>query len=102
MTTGAQEDTMEVDKTEEKLKALNISAKKQVAPVSEDAPIVLLVMGMAGSGKTTFVHVSRLYWLNFDFVASHLLLESIRQKVLQHQFGPCCSAGALSKQYRHP
>ena len=102
MTTGAQEDTMEVDKTEEKLKALNISAKKQVAPVSEDAPIVLLVMGMAGSGKTTFVHVSRLYWLNFDFVASHLLLESIRKKVLQHQFGPCCTAGALPKQYRHP
>ena len=24
--------------------------------VSPDAPIVLLVMGMAGSGKTTFVH----------------------------------------------
>ena len=34
MTTGAQEVTMEVDKTEEKLKALNISAKKQVEPVS--------------------------------------------------------------------
>lgn len=58
MNTGGQEASMEVDKTEEKLKALNISAKKQVAPVSEDAPIVLLVMGMAGSGKTTFVHVS--------------------------------------------
>ena len=58
MNTGGQEASMEIDKTEEKLKALNISAKKQVDPVSEDAPIVLLVMGMAGSGKTTFVHVS--------------------------------------------
>ena len=55
---------MEVDKTEEKLKALNISEKKQVEPVSEDAPIVLLVMGMAGSGKTTFVHVSLFYMFN--------------------------------------
>ena len=26
--------------------------------VSQSAPIVLLVLGMAGSGKTTFVHVS--------------------------------------------
>jgi len=26
--------------------------------VKADAPTVLIVMGMAGSGKTTFVHVS--------------------------------------------
>jgi ABC-type lipoprotein export system ATPase subunit len=26
--------------------------------ISPDAPTVLIVMGMAGSGKTTFVHVS--------------------------------------------
>lgn len=26
--------------------------------IREDAPTVLIVMGMAGSGKTTFVHVS--------------------------------------------
>ena len=64
MNTGGQEASMEVDKTEEKLKALNISAKKQAAPVSEDAPIVLLVMGMAGSGKTTFVHVSTFQMFN--------------------------------------
>ena len=48
---------MEVDQTEAKLKALNIEAK-ETYHVSKDAPVVLIVMGMAGSGKTTFVHVS--------------------------------------------
>lgn len=48
---------MEIDQTEAKLQALNIE-KKATLPVSQDAPIVFIVMGMAGSGKTTFVHVS--------------------------------------------
>ena len=48
---------MEVDQTEAKLQALNL-AQKPLDPISPDAPIVLIVMGMAGSGKTTFVHVS--------------------------------------------
>jgi ABC-type lipoprotein export system ATPase subunit len=29
--------------------------------ISENAPTVLIVMGMAGSGKTTFVHVSMIF-----------------------------------------
>ena len=33
----------------------------QQTAVSRDAPIVFLVMGMAGSGKTTFVHVRTLF-----------------------------------------
>ena len=48
---------MQVDQTEEKLKAFSLEAKKAIQP-SPDGPIVLIVMGMAGSGKTTFVHVS--------------------------------------------
>ena len=48
---------MEVDQTEAKLQALKV-AQQALEPISPDAPIVLLVMGMAGSGKTTFVHVS--------------------------------------------
>ena len=68
-------------------------------PVSEDAPIVLLVMGMAGSGKTTFVHVSLFYMFNLDIVASHLIPKSARQEVVQHQLGPCSTPGALPKQH---
>lgn len=52
-----------VDQTEAKLKDLSITkgdtqAKSVTLPVSKDMPVVLIVMGMAGSGKTTFVHVS--------------------------------------------
>ena len=48
----------ELDQTEEKLAGLKISEASNTNGVSQDAPTVLLVMGMAGSGKTTFVHVS--------------------------------------------
>jgi ABC-type proline/glycine betaine transport system ATPase subunit len=30
--------------------------------ISDDAPTVLIVMGMAGSGKTTFVKVSETFY----------------------------------------
>ena len=54
-----------VDQTEAKLKDLSITrgenqSKTVTLPVSKDMPVVLIVMGMAGSGKTTFVHVSTL------------------------------------------
>jgi len=48
--------TMHVDETEARFAGLNLDAKP--TPVSRDAPTVFIVMGMAGSGKTTFVHVS--------------------------------------------
>ena len=51
------ETKMEVDQTEAKLKAFSLEAQSAIQ-VSKDGPIVLIVMGMAGSGKTTFVHVS--------------------------------------------
>ena len=38
--------------------AADENAPPQQTAVSRDAPIVFIVMGMAGSGKTTFVHVS--------------------------------------------
>ena len=53
--------------------------------ISSDAPTVLVVMGMAGSGKTTFVHVSK-FTVNFDS-ATYLLLEPTRQNYLQCQLG---------------
>ena len=40
-------------------------AKKAEEGVSRDGPIVMIVMGMAGSGKTTFVHVSVFDILSF-------------------------------------
>ena len=48
---------MTVDQTAEKLKTLSMEAKASIEP-NPNGPIVLIVMGMAGSGKTTFVHVS--------------------------------------------
>lgn len=48
---------MQVDEAQARIAELNLEAPSG-PPVSRNAPIVLLVMGMAGSGKTTFVHVS--------------------------------------------
>jgi polynucleotide 5'-kinase involved in rRNA processing len=43
---------------------MEVDAKVETT-VSQNAPIVLIVLGMAGSGKTTFVHVSP-YGLTHD------------------------------------
>ena len=53
--------------------------------ISEKAPIVLIVLGMAGSGKTTFVHVSLFkVHLTNDLLEIDLLSQPTRKEVLQH------------------
>jgi ABC-type lipoprotein export system ATPase subunit len=49
--------------------------------ISANAPTVLVIMGMAGSGKTTFVQVSKSA-LTFNS-ATYLLLKPTRQNNLQ-------------------
>ena len=60
---------MQVDQTSAQLAGMTLEegkeAKKAEEGVSRDGPIVMIVMGMAGSGKTTFVHVSVLDILSF-------------------------------------
>jgi ABC-type lipoprotein export system ATPase subunit len=51
--------------------------------VKADAPTVLIVMGMAGSGKTTFVHVSLAITAEVNRA-----FERVRQADLQHEPRP--------------
>ena len=76
----------------------------QQTAVSRDAPIVFLVMGMAGSGKTTFVHVRTLFQnakTRFLCLAIDFLHELTRETILQHQLGSSRSRSSLSLQYRY-
>ena len=66
--------------------------------IAEDAPTVLIVMGMAGSGKTTFVQVRYLFIIVF-FVETDCALEAARQADIQYEFGPGGARGSLSLQY---
>ena len=53
--------------------------------ISDKAPIVLIVLGMAGSGKTTFVHVSLLKVYSIkSLIEIDLLSQPTRKEVLQH------------------
>ena len=75
---------MEVD-LEDTTHESNAKTPMQIKP---DAPTVLIAIGMAGSGKTTFVHVSQ-----FDYIQTPSLKASDKlpsgkwQKHLQHKLG---------------
>ena len=90
---------MQVDQTSAQLASMSLAATDETAPpqqtaVSRDAPIVFLVMGMAGSGKTTFVHVSPPFLHLFSQIkhgmrlAIDFLHELTWEASLQHQLGP--------------
>ncbi len=68
---------------------------KQFA-IKPDAPTVLIVMGMAGSGKTTFVHVSK---SNLVDVATHCLFKRKRKIDLQFELGSCSARSSVPLQY---
>ena len=102
---------MQVDETATKLAGMTIQesttsaaadsqADSSEAAVKSDAPTVFIVMGMAGSGKTTFVHVSlllhkmskcmhELTLFCLLLLASDLSLEPARQAHLHDELGPC-------------
>jgi ABC-type proline/glycine betaine transport system ATPase subunit len=49
---------VESSKMEVEIEDTTHESAAEQSKVKTDAPTVLIVMGMAGSGKTTFVHVS--------------------------------------------
>lgn len=59
-----------------KMEVDNDSTTETQYDISSDAPTVLVVMGMAGSGKTTFVQVSK-STVTFD-LATYLTLKPTR------------------------
>ena len=63
----------------------NDSTTETQYDISSDAPTVLVVMGMAGSGKTTFVQVSE-STVTFE-LATYLTLKPTRQNNIQCQPG---------------
>lgn len=66
--------------------------------ISPDAPTVLIVMGMAGSGKTTFVHVSD----NVNHcVETNCLFKREGKIDLQPQFRSCSIRSTFPLQHRH-
>ena len=57
--TAESSQDMQVDQTSAQMADPQVAQPEaDNCPVSQSAPIVFIVMGMAGSGKTTFVHVS--------------------------------------------
>ena len=65
-TSAGTSNLQQVDQTQEQMAGLSLTGgpgASESQEVSRDAPLVFIVMGMAGSGKTTFVHVSASFLL---------------------------------------
>jgi len=67
--------------------------------IKVDAPTVLIAMGMAGSGKTTFVHVS--FQEGSSIEAPDKLPQRKWKDDLQRESRSSCPRSELPMQYRH-
>ena len=77
-----------VESINTQIKDLTISEGGDTEKQGSGLPTVLIVLGMAGSGKTTFVQVSDIGFIMKIPLETDIYVEHGWKEDLQHQLGP--------------